>query len=186
MNHSSTKSDYHKFSTLNFYQEKTEHLQPRYHFPKENDSSMSNRQMNDDLSKAKDPFYSPNISAAAVSPTRKFGKKIDINSSANSKGISSSASTSTSETKSSLVSPLKVSNKLGSLNEVIEPLNLTNLSSLGEPDPTAIARHDLLSAITFDRQGKMLSVGDRGGRIIIFEKTSGPKGIEDFDYLTEF
>ena len=32
----------------------------------------------------------------------------------------------------------------------------------------------------------MLSVGDRGGRIIIFEKTSNPKGAEDFDYLTEF
>ena len=142
--------------------------------------------MNDDLSTASDMSSSRNISAAAVSPTRKFGKRIDMNSSANSKGISSSASTSTSETKSSLVSPLKVSNKLGSLNEVIEPLNLTNLSSLGEPDPTAIARHDLLSAITFDRQGKMLSVGDRGGRIIIFEKTSGPKGMEDYDYLTEF
>ena len=60
------------------------------------------------------------------------------------------------------------------------------MSSLGEPDPTAIARHDLLSAITFDKKGELLSVGDRGGRIIIFEKTSGPKGQEDFDYLTEF
>jgi len=57
------------------------------------------------------------------------------------------------------------------LNEAIEPLNLLNMSSLGEPDPSSIAKHDLLSAISFDRQGTLLSVGDRGGRIIIFEET---------------
>ena len=63
---------------------------------------------------------------------------------------------------------------------------MLNHSSLGEPDPSAIARHDLLSSIKFDKSGSLLSVGDRGGRIIIFEKTRQPNGKDDFDYLTEF
>ena len=45
------------------------------------------------------------------------------------------------------------SSKPGPICELIEPLNLLNMSSLGEPDPTAIARHDLLSAISFDKTG---------------------------------
>lgn len=59
------------------------------------------------------------------------------------------------------------------------------MSSLGEPDPSSIAKHDLLSACSFDRTGDLLSVGDRGGRIIIFEKTN-VGGMEDYDYLSEF
>lgn len=71
------------------------------------------------------------------------------------------------------------------MSEAIEPLNLLNMSSLGEPDSTAIGKHDLLSAISFDHTGNYLSVGDRGGRIIIFEKTTSPQG-EDYEYSTEF
>ena len=52
--------------------------------------------------------------------------------------------------------------------ELFEPLNLMAMSQLGEPDPAAISRSDLLSAISFDRQGQILSVGDRGGRVICF------------------
>ena len=52
--------------------------------------------------------------------------------------------------------------------EMVEPLNLMAMQQLGEPDPGAISRSDLLSAISFDRQGQMLSVGDNGGRAIIF------------------
>ena len=55
-----------------------------------------------------------------------------------------------------------------SISDQIEPLNLLNMSSLGEPDPTKITKHDLLSSINFDKQGEYLSVGDRGGRIIVF------------------
>ena len=70
--------------------------------------------------------------------------------------------------------------------EPSECLNLLNMNSLGEPDPSAISKHDLLSAITFDKRGNYLSVGDRGGRIIIFEKVKNEQGLDDFDYFTEF
>jgi len=56
---------------------------------------------------------------------------------------------------------------------------------LGEPDPANITKSDLLSAISFDKQGQMLAVGDRGGRIIVFQRSVEDKQIE-FDYLTEF
>ena len=55
-------------------------------------------------------------------------------------------------------------------HEDVEPLNLGFLNSLGEPKASAIGKHDLLSAISFDKTGDILSVGDRGGRIIIFER----------------
>lgn len=49
-------------------------------------------------------------------------------------------------------SPTKTqTTKAMGLSESVEPLNLLNLSSLGEPDPSSIAKHDLLSAINFDR-----------------------------------
>ena len=56
---------------------------------------------------------------------------------------------------------------------------------MGEPDPANITKSDLLSAMAFDKQGQMLAVGDRGGRIIIFQRSIEDKQIE-FDYLTEF
>ena len=37
--------------------------------------------------------------------------------------------------------------------EPSECLNLLNMNSLGEPDPTAISKVDLLSSITFDKRG---------------------------------
>lgn len=70
--------------------------------------------------------------------------------------------------------------------EMVQPLNMQALTQLGEPDPSAINRQDLLSAIAFDRTGKILSVGDRGGRIICFNLTENDKGQQDFEYLTEF
>ena len=71
-------------------------------------------------------------------------------------------------------------------SEQNEPLNLLNLNSLGEPKASAIGKHDLLSAISFDCTGDLLSVGDRGGRIILFERIQNEDGQTDFDYLTEF
>lgn len=82
--------------------------------------------------------------------------------------------------KQLLMSPLAKSSM-----EPSECLNLLNMNSLGEPDPTAISKHDLLSAITFCKRGDYLSVGDRGGRVIIFERKV-EQGVEDFDYFTEF
>ena len=69
---------------------------------------------------------------------------------------------------------------------MVEPLNLMAMSQLGEPDPTAISKHDLLSAMAFDPTGQILSVGDRGGRVICFNLTENDSGQKEFDYLTEF
>ena len=69
---------------------------------------------------------------------------------------------------------------------MVEPLNLMAMSQLGEPDPTAISKHDLLSAMAFDPTGQILSVGDRGGRVICFNLTENDAGLKEFDYLTEF
>ena len=49
-------------------------------------------------------------------------------------------------------------------------LNLSHMMSLGEPDPSSINKHDILSAIAFDAKGKHLAVGDYGGRCIVFER----------------
>jgi len=50
----------------------------------------------------------------------------------------------------------------------VKTLPLLPLNTLGEPDPSNITKQDILSAIAFDKQGQLLSVGDRGGRVIIF------------------
>ena len=68
--------------------------------------------------------------------------------------------------KQLLMSPMAAQSK--ATMEPSECLNLLNMSSLGEPDATAISKHDLLSAISFDKRGDFLSVGDRGGRVIIY------------------
>lgn len=85
-----------------------------------------------------------------------------------------------SDMKQLLMSPLSKASM-----EPSECLNLLNMNSLGEPDPTAISKHDLLSSISFCKRGDYLSVGDRGGRVIIFERKFD-QGHEDFDYFTEF
>ena len=61
------------------------------------------------------------------------------------------------------------SKNAGTCMDMIEPLNMVAVEQLGEPDPTAISKHDLLSAMAFDRKGSILSVGDRGGRVICFQ-----------------
>ena len=83
-----------------------------------------------------------------------------------------------------MLSPTR--NKSFNSSEQVEPLNLLTLNSLGEPKTSAISKHDLLSALSFDCTGDLLSVGDRGGRIIIFERIKNEDGQTDFDYLTEF
>lgn len=87
-----------------------------------------------------------------------------------------------------MTSPVSTRGRTKSIGmaEASEPLNLVNLNSLGEPKASAIGKHDLLSAISFDRTGDILSVGDRGGRVIVFERIQNEQGATDFDYLTEF
>ena len=67
-----------------------------------------------------------------------------------------------------------------------ESLSLYFMNSLGEPKASAINKHDLLSAIAFDATGDILSVGDRGGRVILFERIKNEQGQTDFDYMAEF
>lgn len=47
--------------------------------------------------------------------------------------------------------------------------NVTVMQSLGEPDMTQISSSDVLTAISFDKTGCYLSVGDHGGRVIVFQ-----------------
>lgn len=67
----------------------------------------------------------------------------------------------------------------------MKPLGLLPLNTLGEPDPQNITKQDILTAIAFDKQGQLLSVGDRGGRVIVFQRIE-ENGVMDWDYLTEF
>ena len=60
------------------------------------------------------------------------------------------------------------------------------LASLGEPDSYQINKNDILTAMKFDCHGNFLSVGDKGGRIIIFERIVNENNEDDFDYLMEF
>ena len=39
--------------------------------------------------------------------------------------------------------------------------------------------------MSFDKTGKYLSVGDRGGRVIVFEMAKNEEGHDELDYLTE-
>ena len=77
-------------------------------------------------------------------------------------------------------------NNFGTSDIISEPLNLRNLCSLGEPQSSIISKSDLLSAISFDCTGDLLSVGDQGGRIMLFERFQNAQGQTEFDYLTEF
>lgn len=60
-----------------------------------------------------------------------------------------------------------------------------SMAVLGETDASGITKQDLLSSIAFDKHGDFLAVGDRGGRIICFQKTMEGGQLE-IDYLTEF
>jgi serine/threonine-protein phosphatase 2A regulatory subunit B len=46
----------------------------------------------------------------------------------------------------------------------------------------------VLTAIAFDKTGEFLSVGDRGGRVIIFKRSRQKKKsrVDEFDYFNEF
>lgn len=84
----------------------------------------------------------------------------------------------------------KSSSKAASVSQELptteaKALNMLSLNVLGESDPSNITKQDLLSAIAFDKQGQMLSVGDRGGRVIVFQKVEEGGSI-DYEYMTEF
>lgn len=48
-----------------------------------------------------------------------------------------------------------------------------------------VMEEDIISATRFDLSGNYLAVGDKAGRVIVFEGEAGKKGI-NYDYFTEF
>jgi serine/threonine-protein phosphatase 2A regulatory subunit B len=49
-----------------------------------------------------------------------------------------------------------------------------------------IMEEDIISSIKFDKSGKFLALGDKAGRVIIFECPDSSKKKEEYDYFTEF
>jgi hypothetical protein len=70
-----------------------------------------------------------------------------------------------------IISKTKAFDLIAPQAEVVpECLNLSNMTSLGEKDSSQILQGDILSALAFDTTGKYLSIGDYGGRCIIFSE----------------
>ena len=55
------------------------------------------------------------------------------------------------------------------------------VNGLGERDPTNVSDMDVLTAMSFDKSGEFLAVGDKGGRVIIFRYTD-LRNSRYFDY----
>lgn len=69
-----------------------------------------------------------------------------------------------------------------------EPISWVYSNGLGERDPANITDHDVLSALAFDKTGEYLSVGDNGGRVIVFKRIRSKKRsrVDDYEYFAEF
>ena len=70
----------------------------------------------------------------------------------------------------------------------IKPLKWLFTNGFGERDQANVTEQDILSYIDFDRTGEFLSVGDNGGRVIIFQRMVIKKksNLVEFGYYTEF
>lgn len=66
-------------------------------------------------------------------------------------------------------------------NGVADSLNWVYINGLGERDQSNVSKNDILTAITYDKTGKYLAVGDQGGRVIVF-KYNELKNSRYFDY----
>lgn len=64
---------------------------------------------------------------------------------------------------------------------VSNSFNWVYINGLGERDEKNVSKNDVLTAITYDKTGKYLAVGDQGGRVIIF-KYNELKNSRYFDY----
>ena len=64
--------------------------------------------------------------------------------------------------------------------------NWVYINGLGERDQKNVSKNDLLTAITFDKTGKYLAVGDQGGRVIVFKYNElNNSRYFDYRYFTE-
>ena len=67
-----------------------------------------------------------------------------------------------------------------------ETFNWVYVNGLGERDPNNVSEMDVLTAITFDKSGEFLAVGDKGGRVIVFRYTDLRNSrYFDYRYYTE-
>ena len=55
------------------------------------------------------------------------------------------------------------------------------INGLGERDQANVTESDVLTAISFDKTGEFLAVGDKGGRVIVF-RYNELKNSRYFDY----
>lgn len=69
--------------------------------------------------------------------------------------------------------------KMSSKNK--ESLSWVYINGLGEREQSNVTESDVLTAISFDKTGNYIAVGDRGGRVIIF-KYLQLKNSRYFDY----
>ena len=60
-------------------------------------------------------------------------------------------------------------------------VNWVYINGLGERETSNVTDSDILTAITFDKTGEYLAVGDRGGRVIVFRYME-LKNSRYFDY----
>lgn len=49
-----------------------------------------------------------------------------------------------------------------------------------------VAEADIISAVEFDHSGEFLATGDKGGRIVLFQRESSPKKFAEYYFYTEF
>lgn len=65
-----------------------------------------------------------------------------------------------------------------------ERLNWKLNQVFGEENPAdAVSDEDVISAMAFDPTGNFIALGDKAGRLIVFERSDGPA--LDYQYSTE-
>lgn len=69
----------------------------------------------------------------------------------------------------------------GMMEKTSESPNWVYINGLGERDQSNVTESDVLTAITFDKTGEYLAVGDKGGRVIVF-RYNELKNSRYFDY----
>ena len=52
---------------------------------------------------------------------------------------------------------------------VADSIDWVYINGLGEKEQKNVTKTDILTAVSFDKTGKYLAVGDQGGRVIIFK-----------------
>lgn len=70
----------------------------------------------------------------------------------------------------------------------INQMKWNYVNGYGERDRSKVTEQDVLSSLAFDQTGDYISVGDKGGRVILFKKSQGSKSSGksiDYAYFSE-